>query len=272
MSKIAMLIQKDIEQLIEADQLKLPSLPDIVIDVRGVLQDTKKSSADLARIINRDLAIAAQIIKAANNPAIRANSLVTDILSAVNRLGVDIACNLVTGLAVSQVFQANTKLIDKKMKAIWAENIQVAGFAEKIARAKTKLRPDVASLAGLIHSIGVLPVLTYLDKKVMGLADVEVIDEVVNEIHGVLGDRILTLWDFPKELAVIPNSYRDFSRQGEGLDYSTLVQVAYILVRRQNYAETVDYNMVDSLQKLDIQSNEDMTAFLDILGQQASFI
>jgi len=272
MSKIAMLIKKYIEQLLETDQLKLPSLPDIVIDVRAVLHDVKKSSTDLARIISRDPAIAAQIVKAANKPAVCANSLVTDILSAVNRLGIDISCNLTTGLAVSQMFQANTPLIDKTLKAIWAQNIQVASFSEKIARAKTKLRPDVASLGGLIHSIGVLPVLTYLDEKVMGLADAEVIDEVVNEIHGLLGERILTLWDFAPELAVIPNRYRDFSYQGQGLDYSALVQVAYILVRRQNHAETVDFDAIDSLKKLDIQSNEAMAAFLELLGQQTSLI
>jgi HD-like signal output (HDOD) protein len=272
MSPIAMLIKKDLERLIEADKLKLPSLPDIVMDVRSVLRDVKKSSTDLARIISRDPAIAAQIIKAANNPAIRASSLVTDIISAVNRLGIDVSCNLTTGLAVSQMFQANTKLIDKKMKSIWAENIQVAGFAEKIARAKTKLKPDVASLGGLICSIGALPVLTYLDEKVTELADAEIVDEIIREIQGLLGERILTLWDFAPELAVIPNRYRDFSYQSQGLDYSALVQVASILFHRQYHAQIVDYEAIDSLQQLGVRNEEEMKAFLELLSQQSSFI
>ncbi len=218
MSTISFLIKQDLESLIEKDELKLPSLPEIIIDARDVAQNPKRSGADLAKVIGQDSAIAAKIIKAANNPAVRVNYLVTDIASAVNRLGVDIACNLTVGLAMSQVFQAASKVIDKKMKAIWAQNIQIAGIAEKITRLHTKLRPDVASLGGLVHTIGILPILTYLDEKVVDLSDEIAIEEIIAEIHPLLGVKILSVWDFPEQLVFIPGQYLNLERNSATID------------------------------------------------------
>ncbi|MCZ6854536.1 MAG: HDOD domain-containing protein, partial [Gammaproteobacteria bacterium] len=126
----------------------------------------------------------------------------------------------------------------------------------------TSLRPDQATLAGLTHSIGVLPILSWAEHNCDLLSDSMTLDRVIDSIHGSLGTMILQSWEFPPELALVPTSHTDFTRKAENADYIDVVTVAVL----QNLAGTshpyteMDWNEIHAFHNLgldpDMESKE----------------
>ena len=64
-------------------------------------------------MIGNDAALTARIFKVVNSPLLRTNKEITDLQMAIGRLGINYTCNLATGLAMEQMFQATSDVIDR---------------------------------------------------------------------------------------------------------------------------------------------------------------
>lgn len=262
MSQIAERVRQDIITAIKTDQLVLPTLPEVALKVREVADDPNSDIEKLTSVIGGDAALSARIIRVANSPLLRASRAIEDLKTALMRLGISYTCNIATGLAMEQMFQATTDLIDMRMREVWSRSSEVAGISHVLCRHYTKLRPDQATLAGLVHKIGVLPILTYAEDNPFLLNDSLTLDKVIEELHSPIGDLILRTWGFPPELAHIPSQHMDFQRKIPKVDYADIVTVAML----QSYAGSnspmaqVDCSKVTAFERLgldpDIQISE----------------
>lgn len=271
MSQIAERVRQDIITAIKTDQLVLPTLPEVALKVREVADDPNSDIEKLAGVIGGDAALSARIIRVANSPLLRASRAIEDLKTALMRLGISYTCNIATGLAMEQMFQATSDLIDMRMREVWSRSSEIAGISHVLCKHYTRLRPDQATLAGLVHKIGVLPILTYAEEHPALLKDSITLDTVIEQLQGQLGDLILKAWNFPEELAHIPSQHMDFARNIPKADYADIVTVAML----QSYAGTkslmaqVDLSTVKAFGRLgldpDIQvaDSEDLSAEME---------
>lgn len=225
MPNIADTIKNDLIAAINGDKLVLPTLPEAALKVRDIAQSDDSAIIDLVKVISNDTALSARIIRVCNSPLFRGNRPVENLHMAVSRLGMTYTSSLAMGLAMEQMFQATSDMIDKRMRATWQTSIEVAGICHVLAQNYTRLKPEQATLAGMVHLIGMLPVLRYIednDIKISGL----VLDEIIAELHPQIGAIILQRWDFPADLRNVPLQYSDFERKIAKADYSDLVMVA----------------------------------------------
>lgn len=234
MNAIAEKVRQEIITAIEKDQLVLPTLPEVALKVREVADDPDADIDKLTGVIGNDAALSARIIRVANSPLLRASRAIEDLRTALMRLGIQYTCNIATGLAMEQMFQATSDLVDVRMREVWSRSSEVAGISYVLCKHYTRLRPDQATLAGLVHKIGVLPILTYAEEHPALLKDSFTLDTVIDQLQGQLGDLILKAWNFPEELAHIPSQHMDFGRNVPKADYADIVTVAML----QSYAGT----------------------------------
>lgn len=213
---------------IENDELVLPTLPEVALNVREAAQDPNVTVASLCSVIERDAAITAKVIKVSNSPLFRGNTAIENLRMATTRLGITYTCNLATGVAMKQMFQATTDIIDTMLRDTWAVSTEIAGIAHALAKQCPRLQADQASLAGLTHRIGVLPILTFAEEHRSLLANIDTLDTVIEALHPEIGTRILQAWNFPEELVSVPQQYHDFGRQAASADYADLVTVALL--------------------------------------------
>lgn len=232
MTPIAEKISQAIIHAIDKDQLVLPTMPEMALRVREVAEDADASIGQLAKVISSDAALTARIIKVANNPLFRAPREIEDVNMALSRLGMQYTCNIATGLAMEQMFQATSDIVDKRMREVWSKSSEIAGICHVFCKHYTKLRPDQAALAGLVFQIGVLPILSYAEDNPALLRDSMTLDSVIEAAHPVIGAKILTAWEFPLELQQVPINHLDYHRTTTQVDYSDLVTVAML----QSYA------------------------------------
>jgi HD-like signal output (HDOD) protein len=234
MSDIILEIKDTIIDAISKDQLVLPTLPEVALQVREAAGDENIDIAKLSNVITNDAALTARIIKVANSPLLRASRKIENLNMAVSRLGINYTANLATGLAMEQMFQATSDIIDQRLRQTWTRSTEVAGISHVLARHYTKLKPDQATLAGLVHKIGVLPILTFAEDHRKLLKNTAVLDKLIEAAHPEIGRRILEAWGFPELLRLVPEEYVNYDRQVETADYADVVMVANL----QSYVGT----------------------------------
>lgn len=266
MSQVVDTVRQDIISAIKSDKLVLPTLPEAALKVREVAEDPDANMDQLTGVIGSDAALSARIVRVANSPLLRANKAIEDLKTAVMRLGIEYTCNIATGLAMQQMFQATSDLVDKRLRDTWSRASEIAGISHVLCRHYTKLRPDQATLAGLIHKIGVLPILTYAEEHPSLLKDSFTLDTVINQLQGAIGDLILKAWDFPPELAHVPSQHMKFDRQVAQADYADIVTVAML----QSYLGSdsplgqVDYHQVNAFTRLGMDPDMQMAEGEDL--------
>lgn len=210
-------------------RLKLPSLPEVVLKIRDAIEDDQKGLGHVARLIQAEPGLAARLIKIANSALYTTGTPVPDIRRAVARMGLRVTHNLVSCLIMHNIFSVRSRRLHRRITRLWQHSCRVAAISQVLARVSPGLSPDRCLLAGLLHDIGVLPVLVYADEH-PALADVpQQLDEVIGDLRGKLGRQILVHWNFGEDLQVVPPAAEDWDREHEGpADYADLVQVAQV--------------------------------------------
>lgn len=272
MSALIETVQSDLLDAINNDELILPTLPEVALRVREVAEDPNVGITELGRVISNDAGLTARVIKVVNSPLLRSTNEISDLNMAINRLGMNYTANLAMGLAMEQMFQATSDVIDRRLRAVWARSTEIAGISHVLCRQFTRLKPDQATLGGLVHQIGILPILTYAEEHNQLLSDSFTLETVIERLHPQIGRRILQAWDFPPVLACIPTDYLDFTRYTEHTDYVDIVQVALL----QSFAGSehplgqIDWTTVDAFRKLglevsehNLEADEDLTASME---------
>lgn len=251
MHTLAEKVSQAINEAIEADELVLPTMPEMALRVREVAEDPDSSVKSLATVIGGDAALTARIIKVANSAIYRGAVEIEDLNMALMRLGMATTCTLATGLAMEQMFQATTDMVDKRLRQVWSVSSEIAGLCTVLCKHYTKLRPDQATLAGLVHKIGVLPILSYAEDHPSLLKDSITLDSIIKVAHPKIGQRILTAWEFPKEIQTVPTAHLNFGRKVPKVDYADLVTVALLESHSDQY-QGLDYNQVTAFERLGI--------------------
>ncbi|PJE41826.1 MAG: histidine kinase [Pseudomonas sp.] len=266
MSKLAEKVQKELTQAIDNDELVLPTLPEVALKVREAAEDPDISIPQLSKVIGNDAALTARIIKVVNSPLLRTNKEITDLQMAVGRLGINYTCNLATGLAMEQMFQATSDVVDRKMREVWNKSTEIAGICHVLCKHYTRLLPDQATLAGLVHQIGVLPILTYAEDHSELLADSISLNHVIEQIHPIIGDKILRTWDFPELIAMVPGQYLDFTRDSAKVDYVDIVQVATLqsYIGSEHPYTKLDWSQIPAFAKLGLDPNQNLNEDEDL--------
>lgn len=211
---------------IKNNRLKLPILPEIAFKVRAAVSDTNAAAAAIAKAVSSDASIAARLLQVVNSPLYRGANAINNLQSAIARLGPPLVRNLVTSLILKQLFQTKSSLLHQRMQVLWEHSTQVAAISHILARKFTRLQPDEAMLAGLIHDIGVLPILQKAENYPELLADEAQLNDIIDKLHASIGRLILEAWKFPPELVAAAAEHENLTRISDQVDYTDIVTVA----------------------------------------------
>ncbi len=270
MVNVLQVIQDDLNEALASDRLELPVLPEVALAIRDATADPKTNATKLAAVISQDAGVAGQLIKVANSSMYRGASAIEHLPMAISRIGLLNAANIATGLAMKQMFDAGGSGVEEILRLSWKHATDIAGFASVNAKYFTKLKPDQATLAGLTHNVGILPILKFAGEHPKLLENRELLDRVIEKLHPTLGLQILEAWEFPPEIRAVPANYLRFDLDTEEITYTDVVQVAYLQCMKGSdhpHAE-IDCSQLRSFQKLGLGDAEEMED--DLSEQMAS--
>lgn len=219
------LILDNFRQDLANNTLKLPSLPNSALRINQLINWDDYSAKDVARVVNQDPAMAVKLITAASSPLFRGLSKIKTCEDAVSRLGLTTTQRLLKIYTLQELFTSKSSLITKKMQTLWHHCAEVGAIAFVLAKRIKGLSADQAMLAGLIHDIGVIPLLNYIESQNFLFQDPDAIDEVVNSLKAEAGRLLLEKWNWPAELISVAAHAEDwqYSNNTDQPDYTDVV-------------------------------------------------
>lgn len=224
----AQALYNEILEAIESNRLPIPSQPEIATKLQEVVSDPGVTVEDLCKIIKKDPGLTARILRLANSPLIRGRVPIQGLDNAIARMGVGFVGNLAIGLALEQMFKTSNKLIAKRMNEAWAHCSYVACICSTLAIQHAKLPVDQAMLAGLLHEIGILSILSFAEKHPEILEDEQALDRIIETHSAKLSQAIMTAWQFAPELRSIPVDLYDYYLEKDNADLADALLVAKI--------------------------------------------
>lgn len=249
-------------------RLDLPTLPEVAMKVRKMADDPSVSGDKLAKIISTDAALSARLVQVANSVFFRGLNQVENVRTAVVRLGGVCVRNVISSLVMSQIYQAKeVKAIKQDLHTLWVHGARVAAISNVMAKRLTKLNPDEAMLAGLIHDIGTLPIL----KRALDFPDIlenkEALQRVIGCMHTEIGKMIIEDWHFPAAIVTAVAEHENIERTGSPEpDYADIVMLAnlhsYMGAEHNKYAN-VDWNKIPALEKLGLTPEQSIATMAE---------
>ncbi len=219
----------DCYKYMQSDSLALPTIPDVSVKIRRAINEPNANSNKIARVVQVDPSITARLIKISNSPLYRGRRKIESCPEALTRLGLKAAQDIITSFALKAVFNAKSALIRKKMQELWAHSAHVAAISAVLAHKTPGFDPDRAMLAGLIHDIGIVPILAYADRQPEILANPVDLAETVRELRIPIGVQIIRKWDFPVDFEDVVTYAEDWYRDsGSQATYGDIVMISQL--------------------------------------------
>ncbi|SEQ24133.1 HD-like signal output (HDOD) domain, no enzymatic activity [Ectothiorhodospira magna] len=221
----------DLRRDLRNNGIYIPTLPDIAVQALFAINQDDSSIDQITAVVARDTAMAARLIRYANSPVYRGLSRCVTIKSAITRLGLEKARNVVLVLAMKDVFSSEHEHIRDRIEHLWRHSVEVAVLSFLLAGQHRHLEQEIALLAGLVHDVGVIPILNKAK-------DVEVIVEnekylamITQSLHMSVGRAVLKAWNFDPQLVEVAAEHDNLTRNpgpDTPIDYVDIVQAANI--------------------------------------------
>ncbi|MEQ1438240.1 HDOD domain-containing protein [Fontimonas sp. SYSU GA230001] len=230
----------------------LPSLPAVAARVAEAMRQGDVTSKQIADELAADPALAARVMRVANSSLYRAEGRIDRLDLAVTRIGLDTTRRLVMAFALKLASQKSPLIVRHRITALWTRSVEVATIARVLGRGVFGLNPEEAMLAGLLHRIGELPLLSVVSTMPQLLRQPERLDAAIDAEQAKVGAVLLRSWGFPDEIADVPVQVADLTRSHSGrADYGDVVTVARLYALTEAEAGvSVDYATVPAFAML----------------------
>jgi HD-like signal output (HDOD) protein len=199
-------------------QVELPSVPDVVIRLQKALADDTVSNETVVQLIGSEPMFAARLMTMANSVALNPSARkIADLRTAVARVGFNIVRSVALTFAVAQLRKsAEYSHLAPQLDALWKNSVQIAALCHVIARRFSSLNGDTALLAGLLHNVGRIYILTRAAKFPALSGDPLTYQSIVRDWHCNVAKALLENWKVADEIVDAVAGYEDMDREARG--------------------------------------------------------
>jgi len=233
---------------LSSGKVDLPSFPDIALRVRKVLSDENVSQDKVVRVVGSEPALAARLMQIANSAAINfSGKPITELRAAISRMGFNMVRSAAIAFAMVQLKKVDSlKGLEKPLQDLWKRSATVAAMSHAVARSFSRVNPDTALLAGLLHGIGKLYILTRCNKHPGLFADQATYNSIVRDWHSAIAKALLENWEMAEEIIDAVSNYEELDREHTGpVDLTDVVTVGNMLAAFKDHPESIELNMHD---------------------------
>jgi HD-like signal output (HDOD) protein len=232
---------------LSSGKVDLPSFPDVAMRVRKVLADDNVTPDKIVRVIGSEPALAARVLQISNSAAINfSGKPITELRSAVARMGFNMVRSAAIAFAMAQLKKVDAlKGLEKPLDELWKRSSLVATMSYVVARRlSTKVNPDTAMLAGLLHGVGHLYILTRAAKHPKLFANEAAFHAIVRDWHVSIAKALLENWEMTEEVVQAVSEFEDLQRTHTGpTDLTDALTVGHLLATYRDYPDTIELNM-----------------------------
>ena len=209
-------------------EVDLPSMPEVAGRISRAVQNRDADFRRIAVTIQADPVIAARIVQVANSAMYAGLRRVESVQQAITRIGLQAIRAIVMSVVLKKLFIPVAPVVCERMLAYYAHCIRVGAIGHALAQHIQGFDPERAFLAGLIHDIGVLPLLILADKRTELNRDPDRLERVISKLGATVGAMLLEQWRFEAEFVTVARESKHWMREVDAADYCDIVQIAQL--------------------------------------------
>jgi HD-like signal output (HDOD) protein len=214
--------------------------------VRKALQDADVSAEKIVRIVGAEPALAARLLQLANSAAINASGRkITDLRVAIARIGLNLVRSSSIAFAMSQLTKSEElRAAREPLRVLWQRSALVAAMASVLAKRLSKINPDSAALAGILHGIGKLYILVNAVKHPALFADVQAYRGIEELWHANIAKALLENWEMPADVVAAVHLHEDLEYLHDGdIDLTDVLLIANLMAAYREHPEDIELNL-----------------------------
>ena len=186
----------------QAESWRVPVSPQAAVRTLRLMRDPRASIANVVEAASLDPATAGLVVKLANSALFGSRTRVSTLSQAIGRLGFATSQKVITSAAMQRVFSS------PRLRDVWQHSLQVADLAEQLACRTGTIDPAEAYLAGLLHDVGQVALLSmhlYDSARLQGLLSdgcptVYAENLLLRTDHAALSSQIAEGWRLPETM------------------------------------------------------------------------
>ncbi|NLO19250.1 MAG: HDOD domain-containing protein [Ignavibacteria bacterium] len=244
---------------------QLPTIPFVISEVLQAVDNTNLSASTLANLIERDQALTASVLTAANSPYYGFARRIATVDLAVVVMGLNAIREIVLSMLLRRLMiNINPAILD--IESFWRYSVFCGAASRVIARKYGYRLAGEAFVAGLVHDIGILVLAQYFSKEYLKIRQVQQVRRfslvdaekiVLKSSHSDVGAWLAEKWNLPKQICDVilfhHTAYDDLpqnEKKSEGLEaeeqisrYSSLDNLKQPLTVVVSTSEWLAWNM-----------------------------
>lgn len=186
-----------------AGEVIFPTCFDAAFRLRQELQNPQLPALRIASIVSVEPLLATKLMHLANSAFYlrRGSTPANDLKAAINRLGVDLVRTTALAVAMGQLLRSKELVsFSDFTRELWAHSLKAAAASRILARTQTRINPDEALLAGLVHDLGAF----YMLYRAVQYADLrarpDALRQLIGQWHESIGVTLLNALGMPDEI------------------------------------------------------------------------
>jgi HD-like signal output (HDOD) protein len=195
----------------------LPSLSGVVQEFLEISRRDYITAQDLSRVIAKDQALVARLLKLANSGMYGSLRNVATITDAVVLIGLDGMKKMVYAVASEGLMCRGLRCYAYPDRGFWVHSQAVGMTCRALSEASSSsLRGEEAFVAGLLHDVGQLALDDLLDRA-PGKRAIELAEEsaVCGLDHAAIGELIAHRWHISASVATAVRHHHDLGGEAE---------------------------------------------------------
>jgi putative nucleotidyltransferase with HDIG domain len=148
---------------------RLPTISQVLVKLLSLCQDDRASITELAKLIWQEPTMAQKILSVANNSAYIHTGPHVRLETGLIAMGTDMVRMLVINESIFQNFRGLSRNLRLDLRAFWHHSLTTAMIACNAAKRMGYDNGDYAYLAGLLHDVGRLALMTVTPEKYASL-------------------------------------------------------------------------------------------------------
>jgi HD-like signal output (HDOD) protein len=219
-------------------------LPRVCAQLAQLTAQQATDAVQLSRLIQSDPALAGEIMRVANSPALRPRTAIVSLQQAVSWLGVAEVRNIAMAVMLrGEVFVAPGH--ERESEELWHEAWLAGLWAKEIARERRK-HVESAFLAALMHRTGAalaLKILSRFESEQRKDLVSHTFGGLVVEFEPAFGRLLMNNWLLPADVQEAASDWRNY-RESKHSDLAGTVHAAHLFATHTLHPQLLNEDVV----------------------------
>lgn len=259
-------------QDMSAGEVSFPTFTGATLRVRTALADPEIDVERLTTVISSEPLLPARLIRIANSVA-GGGKAINDVRTAVMRVGHDVVRSTAVAVAMAQLRSArDVQRFSREAEWTWRHSLKTAAIAFVLAKKLSRLNPDEAMFAGLVHDIGRFYLLARAGADPDFADNPAGLEAIVHEWHAPIGQSLLHSFHLSDAVLKAIGEHEDHHPKLPPREMCDVIAIANLVAHhmhpgKQGMPAHLDVKLLDdpALQKAVAESAEEIQAVFSAL-------